>query len=334
MDELIVRISGEITSSNFADYKTKMLDIVENINTDLKSSEDFSAAESTIKTLDKAEKAIDAAREKAILEVKDINALFVAMTDVSTVLRDTRLDLTKQVKTKKASIKTDAIKEARKELVSKMAEIDAPPFAVQNFDVADSIFADAVKGKRTIETISKALKTLIYQKLESFVLFCTEISKKTDILANYEKEYPSLFNDKHTLLAMDESPLLEVITSRISTFKAEEEASALKAKQLIKEDEERKAKAAKAQEVGPGPTPRETFSDNRTEPPRQQRRLGSKQPIELKTKLTELCNKYVLTVELFGVRSQAIDIATTVSQTLEPFGDVVISTNLNKPDAP
>ncbi len=331
MEELIVKISGEITSSNFTDYKTKMMGIVDNINTDLKSSEDFSAAESTIKTLDKAEKAIDAAREKAILEVKDINALFVAMTDVSTVLRDTRLDLTKQVKTKKASIKTDAIMEAKAELSSKMAEIDAPVFALQNFDVEDHLFADAVKGKRTIETINKALKTLIYQKLDGFVLFCSEISTKKDILANYEKEYPSLFNDKHTLLAMQEPALLEVITSRISTFKAEEEARALKAKQLIKEDEERKAKAARGKAAGPGQ--RTTFSNTRTEPPRQQQRTDSYPPVEVKPPgTTEHGQNYVMTVDIFSTREQAIDIATTISNTLKQFGDAVVNTNLNKPD--
>lgn len=334
MDELIVKITGEITSSNFQDYRVKMLRIVEDINTDLKTSEDFSAAESTIKTLDKAEKTIDAAREKAILETKDINALFKAMTEVSEKLRDTRLDLTKKVKEKKASIKTDAIKEARAELTSKMAEIDAPPFAIQNFIFDESIFADAVKGKRTIETINKALKTLIYQKLDSFVLFCTEISKKTDILANHEKEYPSLFNDKHTLLAMQETALLEIITSRISTFKAEEEARALKAKQLIKEDEERKESAAKEKEAKPEPT-LPTFSDTRTESPRQHRAnlkpIQSVTPDKMPTGGTE---KYVITVDIFSTREQAIGIATVVSAALKSFGDVVISTNLNKPAAP
>lgn len=336
MQELIVSITGEITESNFPDYKDKMLKIVGDINTDLKSDEDFSAAESTVKTLGEAEKAIDAAREKAMANTADIAKLFESMTEVSNKLRETRLDLSRQIKIKKADIKKNIIAAGIKEINKRLAETEAHPAARQGFIINNDDFDQATKGKRTAETMQKAIDTRIEQLVKGFGLYCKKINDNLAVLDPYIAEYPTLFIDEISLLQMEPSSMIEIIHSRIKAFKAEEEARKIKADAAATKEKERKEAEAKKKEEAAKvetkePTTLGTLGANVTTSPRQQRPNRE----TIKGVMPDLSSNkdndtFIMTVVMCGAKDDVVKIAGIIHETLKPYGGIVASINLNR----
>ena len=51
MSDLIIKLKGEITDTNFDEWKNDLLARLKNVNTELASDDDFANAESDVKTV-------------------------------------------------------------------------------------------------------------------------------------------------------------------------------------------------------------------------------------------------------------------------------------------
>lgn len=315
--ELIVQISGEIQKSNFSEYKNKMLAVIDDINTDLQTDEDFAAAEITVRHCKEAEKAIDAAREQAMENTADIAELFKSMTEVSNKLQETRLSLSKQIKSKKEEVKGKVVADGIKSLADKMAEIDAHPAALQGFIINNDDFTKAVKGKRTVDSMWKAVDKVVSQYLDGFGRYCSKVGENLSVLEPYIEQYSSLFVDQNNLLQMDAGAMVEIIHSRIAKFKADEEALRLKAEAKAKEEKEQEVETEKP------------IHNIDTLPPRQAPKTGREQVTPPDPAGTD--DPFVMTVNLLCTTEKAKEIARTVHAALDQFGPAVVSVNLNRP---
>jgi predicted phage-related endonuclease len=146
--ELIVRLTGAVQESNFKEYKDEMLAVIGGINTDLQTDEDFAIAEEATKTCKQAEEAIADAKKAALDQTKSIRELYEAMDEVSNKLRETRLDLSKKVKTRKDEIRAQIVIEASKTFSDTVAGLGAHPVAVSSFRMNENRLTESVKGRR------------------------------------------------------------------------------------------------------------------------------------------------------------------------------------------
>ena len=317
--DLIVKLSGEITETNFEQYKDEVLRKIDEVNTDLKTDEDFVIAEESVKSCKAAEVAIDEAREAALDQTKDIRELFEMMTEVSQKLQDTRLDLTKKIKTRKEELKEETIKDGINTLKEKIKEYKADPFAVTSFPINDAAIRHLVKGKRKLDSMKKAVKKEVFRQLEVFSQHEKGIAANRATITTYKEKYPTLFFDDYQLLTKSADELEGIISARIKQHEAEEETRRLQEeKAALEKKEVSQETPAPSVETKPPVSPKSTLSKPHFAP-------------EVKTHGQEQTPvaSFVMTVIINGTKDQAVDVAKTVHAALEPFGDVVESVNLN-----
>ena len=79
MNDLLIRLNGEIQSSNFHEWKNELIGQIHSTQLDLLTDHDFADAELNVKTFKVAEKTLKNAKKVAIEQASDIQELFDAI---------------------------------------------------------------------------------------------------------------------------------------------------------------------------------------------------------------------------------------------------------------
>jgi len=221
--QLVVRVSGKVTESNFGEYKENILALAGQVNLDPKTDEEFAEAEETIKAFSEAEKAIDDARERAMNETVEIREMFAAMSEVADKLRDIRLDLAKKVKEEKERKKSEALSKGI-ELVE--AHINYlyekyPFIKIGTFHVCQGDFLPAVKGKKKIETYQAAVDDTAEALIKKFDEVAEHCKKNSETILAVDDQ--SLFPDFGDLIKQPFDVVSATIKARVAEKKLEEE---------------------------------------------------------------------------------------------------------------
>ena len=116
MNNLTIKLSGEIQNTNFHDWKNELIDQIQSTNMELASDIDFSSAEQNVKDFKDAEKTLKKAKENAINQAQDIQDLFNAIDEVTDLARQTRLTLERQIKIRKIEVKEEIVLNAIAEM--------------------------------------------------------------------------------------------------------------------------------------------------------------------------------------------------------------------------
>lgn len=271
--EIILKIQSAIVASNIDDVAASVRAEVAKVNTDLKTDEDFAAAEQQVKDFKNAEDAIKEARDAALSEAQDVRKLLDTTDEIIALLADTRLALDKQVKAQKAKVKAEIIGVARDGIQRALAGCDArlqPAMRkVLRIDELDGVLTEATKGKKSLAGLEKAAHEVLANW--TALIGKTEAYMKARY-AQIPADHLHLFADLDDLLALD-SGFEDAIAARIAAederqvaekSRLEAEAAA-KAEAELREKiaaEERAKAAAETQpapaiETMPEPTPGE-----------------------------------------------------------------------------
>lgn len=228
--ELAVTVEGSIISSNFTDFQKQIKAYIDSIKTDLKTSEDFGQAELDVKKLKELESSISTSKAEAIGKMEAVSLLLDGIDGASGDVRDTRLHLASQIKTKKAEYKEDIENSAVESIDSQYKEDYRP--AIQS----------AMKGKKLekLQDYASDEAGRINEKLEANRLIINDATLEHG---------NSIAPDTRALMKMDEDALREQLERRVELAKAETErkrleAEAEKAKAELAEIKRKEAKAA------------------------------------------------------------------------------------------
>lgn len=157
---LRIEVTGAVTASNLAEFKQTALTAIRSVNRTLRTDQDFADAEKAVKWCAEVEARIKAAKEHALSQTSDIEALFRTLDDIAKEAREVRLDVDKLVSRRKTEVKEEAVAAARRALDAHIAALNAEvaPMRLQtmNFD-----FAAAIKGLRSIASMQDALDTCL-----------------------------------------------------------------------------------------------------------------------------------------------------------------------------
>lgn len=229
---LLVRVEGKVLASNLDQFETASLAFIESIKTDLETDQDFADAEKDAKFCEESEKRIALVKEQILGQTADIDAVFKSLDKIEQALKSKRLSLKKLVDTRKDSIKSQIISDAKAEVSAHVEKLNERIGRALVSTPIDGRFADAIKGKKSIVKMKEAVTATLLQTK-------TELSSIADQI---EINVKSLYGDAHdwSFLFPD---LKSVCTKSTEDFSA---VLALRIKQH--EDAKRSAEENKKQE--------------------------------------------------------------------------------------
>lgn len=159
---LRIEVTGQVTASNLAEFKSTALAAIQSVNRTLKTDQDFADAEKSVKWCEEVESRLKAAKEHALSQTETIDALFKTIDDIAAEARRVRLDLDKLVKARKLEVKEEAVMAARKALDAHIASLNGE-IAPMRLQTIAADFAGAIKGLRSIASMQDALDTTLTQ---------------------------------------------------------------------------------------------------------------------------------------------------------------------------
>lgn len=244
---LRIEVTGMVTASNLDAFKAHALEVFSNINTELKTDQDFADAEKTVKWCSEVEDKLKAAKEHALSQTESIDALFKAIDDIAAEARRKRLELDKLVKSRKDSIRTEIVMDSAKALQDHIDQIDATLGGRIRMPKVHANFAEAIKGKRTIDSLNEAADSeLARAKIEASRigdLIRLNIASLNELAANHK----FLFHDAQDLVQKTNDDLVALIKVRINEHEQAEQKKRNDAESARQQAEQQAAPQEQAQ---------------------------------------------------------------------------------------
>lgn len=220
MDQLIIKVTGSVTESNFKQYRDEILKKISGINTDLKTDEDYSVAKKTVVICKDAETHLDVALHQAISDAAEISELFDSVRTVILTLRTARLDLSRKVKDeeqiRRAKIIMDA-KQSVRDFLAKQVPV------IRNMSIDEREIDIAAKGKRGESGVFKAVTLAATEMMEEIKITCNRVGDNDLIFHTIATSHQSLFPDHDQIIFLPELEMVEKIEARIAKANLEEE---------------------------------------------------------------------------------------------------------------
>lgn len=222
----LVQAKSDTQAIDYSELKQSLLTLIDATNKELVTDEDFAQAEIDVKTLKSTEEALKAAKELALEKAEEVFHLFKMVDEISECSSASRLKLAKMIKERKDQVKQDAVDEAIVQLIELIDSLH--PIMVarekdQLLSQARAHLEDTAKGKRTSDTLQKALDVSLKVFSDKFNQRHNMITANSDILEAHATHYPALFQDKETLVCtLDLDELKSTIDKRIAAYKEQE----------------------------------------------------------------------------------------------------------------
>jgi putative phage-type endonuclease len=241
---LSIQVNGSINLiSNLDKFGARLNQFVDEIDKSPNDDQGFADAEAAIKTLEKAETALEAAEANALAQTSSVDEMRKTVAMYKETARNTRLMLQKMVKSRKDAIRieiaqsgTAAFAEHIASLNKRLGKPYMPHIAID--------CAGAMKGLKTLSSLRNAVDTeLARSKIEANVI-ADKIEINLNSLRELAKDHAFLFADTEKLVMKANDDLVILIKSRIADHTAAEAAKLEAERKRIQAEEEAKAKAA------------------------------------------------------------------------------------------
>lgn len=239
LPSVFVQVAGSLSvTDNLAKFGESLRSFIQRTPTKPETDDEFAVCESAIKTLTKAEEALDAAESAALAQVACIDDMRTLKATLKDLARSNRLALEKLVKAEKESRRLAIVTKAQKDLAAfASAQPEAPYMPTPAAD-----FGSAIKGLKTMTSIQNAVDTeLARVKIEA-----NEIARKVranlDVI-NEHPEHRAMFADMRTLVLKDCDFVALTVKQRIADHVAEIAKREEEARVRIQAEADSKAKA-------------------------------------------------------------------------------------------
>ncbi len=220
--------------SNIEAYKSAAMRLVEQSKKKLETDQDFANAELRIKSCKAAEDKIAAIQGNVVGEVADIDKFVKDLGAISEMLRQCRLNETKQVSARKEEIKINAIREAQESFAAHLNFIckGLSQYGV-TLPVIHVDFAVAIKGLKTISSMHSKLNDAVAQGKIDAKAMENKIRGNLELLDHIAEGYSHLFYDKQNLVVNTSEYIVAVAKQRIAEF--EEKAKRIASEKIAKD---------------------------------------------------------------------------------------------------
>jgi len=219
MSNLIIKLNGEIQSSNFHEWKDELIEQIQSTQLALKTDNDFAAAELNVKTFKIAETTLKHAKESAIQQASDIQELFNAIDEVTEQARQARLTLERQIKKRKNEVKEELALEGVDKITKELGRQSTDFNLVDNSAFTDkSVFLSRIKGTRGVSGARNAVELLCSKMKDMISEKALWIKRNATTIDTIQMEYSALFQDRSYLIGLPHHDLNQTIDIRINQY--------------------------------------------------------------------------------------------------------------------
>lgn len=233
---LSIEITGSVTASNLPQFKERALAMIQGINTELSTDQDFADADSTVKFLKKGEKQLDDSKQAALQQTATISELFTTIDDLREQMRQKRLQLEKLVKAEKENRRNEILIDAQASFLKWLDDQHSPVYCQPRIDLSG-----AMKGKKTIDSLKSAADDEVARAKIEATRAIESIKSNDKLLSEQGQGYEFLFSDREQLLIKSPDDLAATIKARIADHKEREEQRLQAERERMKQEEENKA---------------------------------------------------------------------------------------------
>ena len=244
---LNIQTSGQISIiSNLDLFGKKLNEFVGNLDLEPTDDQGFANCEAAVKTLQKAQDALEAAEANALAQAADVDEMRRTVALYADTARKTRIMLERMVKARKEQIKAAAITKTRKAFADHLASLDAEIKPIRML-LQEPPFIEAAKNKRTLASLYDALDTA----LANAKIVANDIAAGFRVKLAWYREnavgYEFLFSDMQQIIFKEVDDFQMLVQSRIKQRK-ENDAAHLEAERArIQVEEEAKARVKVAE---------------------------------------------------------------------------------------
>jgi len=232
---LVLRVEGRVLASNLDAFRAGADAFLARLPkaAELATDQDFADAEAAAKACGEAESRIKAAKEQAIAQMADVEAVLRTADEVAETIRQARLALEKAVKTRKEQIRADLVQQAVQRVRAHYQAIaaDLGDYAPGIPASLSAELAASIKGLKKIDSIRERLDEAVSRKQIDLALWAERIRKGRALLEAAKAEHGALWPDAPRLAqTLDEEAIRGVIRERVAEHQE---------RQLLREQAER-----------------------------------------------------------------------------------------------
>lgn len=239
-----INVKGEIALIDNLDvFGDALKTYIKNINQEPENDQDFANLESAVKTLKKAEEALNAAENGALAQTTSIDEMRRTVELYRTMAKNSRLTAEKLVKSQKEVIKNKIVTEAKTNLDEHVSKLNAG-LGSAYIGTTSANFPAAIKNKRTITSLKSATNNELARVKIEVNEQAETIRTNLASLNELASDYMALFNDLHSIVHKANDDFILLVNARVDEQKKAEEKRLEDDRERIRLEEEAKAKAA------------------------------------------------------------------------------------------
>lgn len=242
---VFVQVQGSLTcQDNIGTFAEQLGAFLLRVPAKPATDEDFAVCEAAVKTLEKAESALKAAKESSLGYVQSLADLHRLIDTQAEIARSNRLRLDKLVKAEKENRKVAIINGAQIEYRSFVAGLRYADY----LPALNPDFAGAIKGLKTIASIASAANDCLAGAKIEATQWHDKVSANMETIQS-AGDYAFLFRDLRDLVLRDADYVALTVKTRIADHK-EAEARRIEAeRERIRAEEQAKAEREAAQKA-------------------------------------------------------------------------------------
>lgn len=230
---VFVQVTGSLAvTDNLMKFEAALQSFIGRINTKPQTDQDFADCESAIKTLSKAEEALDAAESAALAQVECIDTMRMLKATLKDLARNNRLSLEKLVKAEKENRRILLVMDAQRKLqkfISEQNHADLMPIVTGDF-------AGVIKGLKSLDSMADKINTELARATIDASSWHNRIARNVTAIDSLP-EFAALFADRRALVIKDEDFVLLTVKQRITDHQAAELAKEEALREKIKAEE-------------------------------------------------------------------------------------------------
>lgn len=241
-----VQVIGSIeVRDNLTAFGDALSAYVKRINLKPETDQDFADLEATVKTLEKAEAALDSAENGALAQAESIDKMRKLVAESRELARTTRLTIEKLVDAEKKNRREKIVSDAKEALRKFVAELNS---RVKFMPEIPADFAGVIKGKKTLASIKGAANDELARAKTDASMTADMIDANLKVYGELAVGYESLFADLGKIVNQPPEACRAIIEQRIAKQKAQEAARRAAEEERIRAEERAKVEREQAEQ--------------------------------------------------------------------------------------
>jgi len=215
---LHIQATGKVLASNLDTFKQQAFAVLDSINRDLQTDDDFANADATIKWCKQIEQKLDATKQHVLSQTVDIEAVFRTIDEVAEYTRKIRLELDKLTKAQKENRKLELVNTGVEAIIAHLVVCNETlgEFQIPLRGNPMTEISAAIKGLRSLASMQDAINTKVAEWKIAIDADTRRVQANSALLAEHAAHMYLFADANKMVLEKEPDDLHNLITARIA----------------------------------------------------------------------------------------------------------------------